>query len=354
MGLADQRSALAACGLTPGVISTIEDARAPSTRSLYRTKWQVFEKWCAKQVPSVVPARATIGEVLNFLQSKRDENLTHSTIKVYVSALSAHHPGFHGKAVGKHRLVAPFLKGVLRQTAVDRPLFPAWDLPVVLQGLCEHPFEPMATSSDRALSLKTVLLVALATSKRVSDIQALSVDEDCMQFSTDGKSVRLKPNLRFVTKNLRVPEAPVHLTSFHPPPFATAQDEKLHCLCPVRALRLYTDRTKESRTTTQLFVSYKPGARHAAVGRASLSRWIVEAIKEAYVSAGAPVPVALRAHSTRGVSTSWAVSRGASVQEICDAANWATPLTFVTYYCLDVPASTAAHAVLSVAEGHIQ
>ena len=82
MGLADQRSALAACGLTPGVISTIEDARAPSTRSLYRSKWSVFEKWCAKQVPPVVPTRATIGEVLNFLQSKRDDNLTHSTIKV--------------------------------------------------------------------------------------------------------------------------------------------------------------------------------------------------------------------------------------------------------------------------------
>ena len=82
MGLADQRSALAACGLTPGVISTIEDARAPSTRSLYRTKWRVFKIWCAKQVPSVVPTLATMGEVLNFVQSKRDENLTLSTIKV--------------------------------------------------------------------------------------------------------------------------------------------------------------------------------------------------------------------------------------------------------------------------------
>ena len=207
----------------------------------------------------------------------------------------------------------------------------------------------MATSDDRALSLKTVLLVALTTSKRVSDIQALSVDQDCMQFSANGESVRLKPNLRFVTKNLRVPEAPVHLSAFHPPPFATAQDERLHCLCPVRALRLYTGRTKESRTTNQLFVSYKPGLRHGPIGRASLSRWIVEAIKEAYASVGAPVPEALRAHSTRGVSTSWAISRGASVQEICGAANWVNPSTFVTYYCLDVPASSAAHAVLGVA-----
>ena len=252
MGLADQRSVLTASGLTPGVISTIEDARATSTRSLYSAKWKVFHKRCLERVPPVVPAQAPIGEVLNFLQGKRDENLSYSTIKVYMAANSASHYGYGGKTVGRHHLMAAFLKGVRRQTAFDKPLFPSWDLTLVLKGLCEPPFEPMATLDDRVLSLKTVLLVALTTSKRVSDIHALSVDQDCMQFSADGKSVRLKPNLRFVTKNLRVPEAPVHLTSFHPPPFATAQDEKLHCLCPVRALRLYTDRTKGSRTTTRL------------------------------------------------------------------------------------------------------
>ena len=70
----------------------------------------------------------------------------------------------------------------------------------------------------------------------------------------------------------------------------------------------------------------------------------------AHVSAGVPVPGQLRAHSTRGVASSWALTRGASVQEICDAANWSTPLTFDTFYKLDVATSSVAHAVLGIAE----
>ena len=119
-----------------------------------------------------------------------------------MAAISTNHQGFGDTSVGKHRLMNPFLKGVKRRTAVNKPLFPSWDLAVVLRGLCQPPFEPLETSDDRALSLKTVLLVALTTSKRVSDIHALSVEPDCMQFTDDGLSVRLKPHLRFVTKNL--------------------------------------------------------------------------------------------------------------------------------------------------------
>ena len=64
----------------------------------------------------------------------------------------------------------------------------------------------------------------------------------------------------------------------------------------------------------------------------------------AYTSAGA-----LRAHSTRVVSASWAVTRGVPVQEVCMAANWSSSSTFLTFYNLDVSASTVAHTVLGVA-----
>ncbi len=32
--------------------------------------------------------------------------------------------------------------------------------------------------------------------------------------------------------------------SFRPPPFASGEDERLHMLCPVRALKIYVDRSK--------------------------------------------------------------------------------------------------------------
>ena len=292
-------------------------------------------------VPQCGVFPGTIGEVLRFLQSRLDEGRTYSTSKVYLASISACHAGYDGERVAE--------RPVRRATATVRPLFPSWDLAVVLESLCKPPFEPLESVDLRILSLKTVLLVALTTAKRVSDIQALSVACECMRFSDDGMTVWLKPNLKFVSKNLSVPELPVELKAFHPPPFLSDEDRRLHCLCPVRALRLYRQETQGIRSSTQLFVSYAAGKSHLAVVQSSLSRWIVEAIKLAYRSSGAPVPVALRANSTRGVSTSWALTRGVSVQKICKAANWSSPSTFATFYHLDVSTSSVARTVLGVA-----
>ena len=167
MGLARRSENLAASGLTAAVIATIQGARAQSTRSLYDFKWNVFHSWCLARSPDMDPFLAPIGEVLNFLQSKVDEGLTYSTIKVWLASVSACHVGYDGKAVSRHLLMISFMKGVKRAKTISRPLFPAWDLAVVLGALCTPPFEPLESVDLRILSLKTVLLVALTTAKRV-------------------------------------------------------------------------------------------------------------------------------------------------------------------------------------------
>ena len=335
-------------GLPPGVVATIQSARAASTRMAYDHRWSAFEVWCEAQVPPVVAFQAPLRCVLTFLQEKLDQKLSFSTVKGYLAAISACHEGFDGKTVGKHRLVKGFMDGASRVAPPVKNLFPSWDLSLVLDALCRAPFEPLESVSLKVLSLKTVLLLALATAKRVSDIQALSVSPELLRFTDDGR-VLLKPHHGFMPKNRVVAQLPVELSAFHPPPFVSAEDERLHCLCPVRALRLYCRETQASRATNQLFVSYGGGVRRKAVARASLSRWIVDAIKLAYTSSDTPVPEGLRAHSTRGVASSWAVSRGASLQEICTAANWSSPSTFATFYSLDVASSSVAHAVLGIA-----
>ena len=146
-----------------------------------------------------------------------------------------------------------------------------------------------------------------------------------------------------------MPQLPVELVAFHPPPFDSEEERRLHCLCPVRALRVYCQRTSAERATNQLFVSYGNSRQRKAVARPTLSRWIVDAIKMAYTSSNVEVPEGLKAHSTRGVASSWAVSRGASLQEICTAANWSSPSTFATFYSLDVAPNSVAHLVLGVA-----
>ncbi|KAL6455739.1 hypothetical protein MHYP_G00355900 [Metynnis hypsauchen] len=106
--------------------------------------------------------------------------------------------------------------------------------------------------------------------------------------------------------------------------------------------------TKEFRKTDQLFVSWARPHIGKPITKQHLSHWIVGAIALAYSSKGMQPPAALRAHSTRGMATSWALFWGISIREICAAANWASPHTFAMFYRLDVTAPTLVHTVLSV------
>ena len=96
----------------------------------------------------------------------------------------------------------------------------------------------------------------------------------------------------------------------------------------------------------KLFVSWATPHRGKPLSRQRLSHWIVEAISLAYESRGLQPPHGLRAHSTRGMATSWALFRGVSVHDICAAASWATPHTFVRFYRLDVSGPSVSQAVL--------
>ena len=51
---------------------------------------------------------------------------------------------------------------------------PAWDLSKVLKYLVSPAFEPLSQAPFRALTLKTLFLLTLATAKRVGELQALS------------------------------------------------------------------------------------------------------------------------------------------------------------------------------------
>lgn len=62
-------------------------------------------------------------------------------------------------------------------------------------------------------------------------------------------------------------------------------------------------------------------------------------------------PPGLRAHSTRGMATSWALFKGVFIQDICAVGSWLSPHTFVKYYRLDVTESSLAHSVLGVGVG---
>ncbi len=166
----------------------------------------------------------------------------------------------------------------------------------------------------------------------MGDLQAFSVDDSCLEFGPADSSATLRPRPGYVPK---VPTTPfrdqvVNLQALPP----EEADPALALLCPVRALRQYTDRTQSFRTSEQLFVCYGGQQKGKAVSKQRMAHWIVDAITLAYEAQGVPCPLRLRAHSTRGVASSWALARGASLADICRAAGWATPNTFARFYSL--------------------
>ncbi len=113
-------------------------------------------------------------------------------------------------------------------------------------------------------------------------------------------------------------------------------DPALALLCPVRALRIYVDRTRSFRSSDQLFVYHGGQQKGKAVSKQRLAHWIVDAVALAYQSQGEPCPLGVRAHSTRSVAASHALAHGASLADIYRAAGWATPNTFARLYSLCV------------------
>ncbi len=330
--VAPGRDAADLSGLPPAVVETIIQARAPSTRQTYALKWSLFATWCSSRRED--PRRCTIGVVLSFLQERLERRLSPSTLKVYVAAIAAHHDAVDGRSLGKHDLIVRFLKGARRMNPSRPPLVPSWDLSIVLAGLQRGPFEPLDSVELKFLSLKTALLTALTSIKRVGDLQAFSVSEECLVFGPVYSHVVLRPRPGYVPK---VPTTPFcdQVVNLQALPSEEA-DPALALLCPVRALRIYVTRTRSVRSSEQLFVCHGGQQKGKAVSKQRLAHWIVEAVALAYQSQGEPCPLGVRAHSTRSVASSHALAHGASLADICRAAGWATPNTFARFYNLRV------------------
>ncbi len=177
-------------------------------------------------------------------------------------------------------------------------------------------------------------MTALASIKRVGDLQAFSVDESCLEFGQADSSATLRPRPGYVPKVLTTPfrDQVVNLQAL---PLEEA-DPVLALLCPVRALQQYEDRTQSFRTSEQFFVCYGGQQKGKAVSKQRMAHWIVDAITLAYEVQGAPYWLRLRAHSTRGVASSLVLARGTLLADICRAVGWATPKTFPRLYSLRV------------------
>ncbi len=124
--------------------------------------------------------------------------------------------------------------------------------------------EPPDSVELKFLSAKTALLTAHTFIKRVGDLQAFSVSEECIVFGPAYSHVVLRPRPGYLPK---VPTTPFcdQVVNLQALPSEEA-DPALALLCPVRALRIYVDRTRSFRSSEQRRSAEREGCLQTEAG----------------------------------------------------------------------------------------
>ena len=314
------------CGFSRHVAKQAALARKPSSRAGYQSKWLVYWRWCTSEGHSI--SRPSLPKIADFLFGlRRSKKLSVSAIMGYRSMLSAVF-----RSVLPEISTSAVLHDLLRSFRVETPIRsvtpPAWNLLTVLEFLKSPIFEPLRQASLRDLTRKTLFLIALASAKRVSELQALS---RTVSFSSSGAAVAYVPEFLAKTESALRPLP----RSFDIPSlsdFAAGLPEEM-LLCPVRSLSEYVARTSRfADRPRRLFVSPRNPS------RAMSKNGISFLLREVIVHSGAsPNDVAApKAHSIRAIATSSAFFRNWSLGSVLEAASWRSNTVFTSFYLKDV------------------
>lgn len=325
-GMAIERQQLLQEGFPEPVVKTMLHSDKPNTSEVYNRQWQGYEDWCNSRNYS--PCRATVSQVCEYLQLHLDNGLAYRTIAVIRSAISKYHEGIDGLPVGQHKRVRKFMKGVFNRNPPVRTLTPSWELEVVLNALQKAPFEPMKSASLKHCTLKTVFLVAISSARRCSEIMALGRNEPYLRFEAGG--VRIRPVPDFLPKTA----VPWHLGQDIVLPDLDRSHKKLNVR---RSIKYYLKKSNKVLQDNQshLFVAFGGIKKGQSVTNQTIARWLVSTVHLAYTLEGMELPK-LTAHSTRGLATSTALFKGASILDIMKAADWRSMNTFARHYGLNL------------------
>ena len=137
-------------GFSVEVAERIAAPQRSSTRTIYKSKWALFEKWCREN--SVDFSTPSVMQVDGY-----------RTAIVDTLGPAGHHIS---QSSDLNRLLSNFYRD---RPKISRNL-PKWNFSVVLNELTKAPFGPMKDTDLKHLTLKTSFLLALASGKRRSKI----------------------------------------------------------------------------------------------------------------------------------------------------------------------------------------
>ena len=214
-----------------------------SSSRLYQSRWKIFCGWCRGR--GVAPVNATVPVVVDFLiHLRQDKGLSVSAVKGYCSALNSV-LALKGLDLAASREITTLLRSFSRSVNPVELLPPAWDISLVHQSLTGAPYEPLRTCEERFLAQKTLFLLALASAKRICDLHALSYR---VSHTRDWGEVSFAFVTGFVAKTQHPSSLAPRFEGFSVPALPNARKNRNgRLLCPVRAVKVYLDRTAPHR-----------------------------------------------------------------------------------------------------------
>ena len=228
---------------------------------------------------------------------------------------------------------SPILKDLVRsfEISAPRPIFPPppWDLDKVLEFLSGPPFEPLARASFLDKTKKTLFLLAMATAKRVSELQALSFS---LSFQGEDLVLYYDPFFRAKTESVINPLPRSVVVPFLSD-FAGNLPERLHC--PVRAIKYLRKAARSaSFIPSRLFVSPKNPKR--SMSKNAMSFYLRQLIVDSGAVSSTRPP---RAHDIRGIATSLNYYSNLSLTSLMQVATWKSKRVFASRYLKEVSAT---------------
>ena len=318
------------------VAERIKAPQRESSRKVYQSRWAIYGQWCSQnKVDITSPTDPQVAEFLNYLFTVK--NLKPATISGNRTAI-ADALGSQGELISKslelNRLIASFTR--------DRPKpnrsIPTWDLSLVLLGLTKPPFEPLSEAPLKWLTYKTVSLLALASGKR-SEIHAWTPSS--VSSRRNWSEATVSPSPAFLAKNQLASDGPDSIKPVVIQALTTMLDSSLvedKSLCPVRAFKVYLDRTKSMREgKALLFVSLREGYSKDITG-ITISQWIKQTIHTCYQSSDMTDQqvTQVRAHDVRAMAASLAFKGGISLEQVLSSCYWRSHNTFTNFYLKDI------------------
>ena len=236
-----------------------------------------------------------------------------------------------GSCIGSDPFLSDLIRNFKLQRPVTRSLTQKWNLTCVLWSLCNAPYEPLESASIDLITYKTAFRLAFASSRRRSELHALSVEEGHIRFDKKEGSVTLLTQSGFLAKNQlpSVAPRPINIPSLSK---TCGRSDRDRLLCPVRALKYYLKLVEPRRRgRKRLFIPIKGSP---DVSQSSISRWIRCVIRKAYagLSNWDMKMMKIKAHEVRALSSTWAYLNSVPLDEVMRAAYWHSESTFSSFY----------------------